>query len=242
MGEKRKGNNEYLGFGIHHIAIIMDGNGRWAQSRGKPRLEGHQQGVETIRMVVTETWNERIPFLTVYSFSTENWRRPVNEIQGLMQLFIDSIDRYGDELHRNQVKVRFIGKREGFPGQLIDQMEHLEERTFRNPGLTLNLALNYGGRDEILRSFQKYLQNTNRFGQALDENTFRLNLDTGSQPDPDILIRTGGEKRLSNFLLWQLAYSELYFTDVLWPDFSSQDYHLALVDFVNRKRKFGGLG
>jgi len=241
MGEKRERNNEYLGYGIHHIAIIMDGNGRWAQRHGLPRLEGHKQGVEVVRRIVAETWNEKIPFLTLYSFSTENWRRPVNEIQGLMQLFMESIDRFGSELHQNQVKVRFIGKREGFPAHLIDQMNRLEELTVKNTGLTLNLALNYGGRDEILRSFHKYLNDTQCREKNLDENIFRLYLDTGSQPDPDILIRTGGEKRLSNFLLWQLAYSELYFTDVLWPDFNTEHFHFALKDFVNRKRNFGGI-
>jgi len=241
MGEKRKGNHEYLEFGIHHVAIIMDGNGRWAQARGKPRLEGHRQGVNTVRMVVRETWDKRIPFLTLYSFSTENWRRPLNEVQGLMQIFVEAIDCYANELHQNQVKVRFIGRREGFPGQLTQRMANLEKLTRQNPGLTLNLALNYGGRDEILRAFQKYLQDSYRQKEKIDEETFCKYLDTENQPDPDLLIRTGGEKRLSNYLLWQLAYSELYFTDVLWPDFSSLDYYQALADFAGRKRKFGGI-
>lgn len=242
MGEKRKGNHEYLEFGIHHVAIIMDGNGRWAQAQGKPRLEGHRRGVETVRMVVKETWDEKIPFLTLYSFSTENWRRPINEVQGLMQIFIEAIDCYADELHQNQVKVRFIGKKEGFPDHLTERMENLENLTEQNQGLTLNLALNYGGRDEIIRAFQKFLQIPLNQRGDIDEDSFRQYLDTGNQPDPDLLIRTGGEKRLSNYLLWQLAYSELYFTEVLWPDFSSRDYHQALADFVSRKRKFGGLG
>lgn len=242
MGEKRERNHEYLEFGIHHVAMIMDGNGRWAQAQGKPRLEGHRQGVETVRMVVKETWDEKIPFLTLYSFSTENWRRPINEVQGLMQIFVEAIDRFANELHQNQVKVRFIGKKEGFPSHLIERMESLENLTEQNRGLTLNLALNYGGRDEILRAFRKFLQDSSNQGKEMNEETFRRYLDTGNQPDPDLLIRTGGEKRLSNYLLWQLAYSELYFTDVLWPDFSSQDYHRALADFISRKRRFGGLG
>ena len=242
MGEKREGNHEYLEFGIYHVAIIMDGNGRWAQARGKPRLEGHRQGVETVRMVVKETWDEKIPFLTLYSFSTENWRRPINEVQGLMQIFIEAIDRYADELHQNQVKVRFIGKKEGFPGHLTERMENLEKLTGQNQGLTLNLALNYGGRDEIIRAFQKFLQSSLNQEREIGEDSFRQFLDTENQPDPDLLIRTGGEKRLSNYLLWQLAYSELYFTEILWPDFSYQDYHQALADFISRKRRFGGLG
>jgi len=140
------------------------------------------------------------------------------------------------------VKVRFIGKKEGFPDHLTERMENLENLTEQNQGLTLNLALNYGGRDEIIRAFQKFLQIPLNQRGDIDEDSFRQYLDTGNQPDPDLLIRTGGEKRLSNYLLWQLAYSELYFTEVLWPDFSSRDYHQALADFVSRKRKFGGLG
>jgi undecaprenyl diphosphate synthase len=193
-------------------------------------------------MVVKETWDEKIPFLTLYSFSTENWRRPINEVQGLMQIFIEAIDRYADELHQNQVKVRFIGKKEGFPGHLTERMENLEKLTGQNQGLTLNLALNYGGRDEIIRAFQKFLQSSLNQEREIGEDSFRQFLDTENQPDPDLLIRTGGEKRLSNYLLWQLAYSELYFTEILWPDFSYQDYHQALADFISRKRRFGGLG
>ncbi|MCX6090557.1 MAG: polyprenyl diphosphate synthase [Candidatus Atribacteria bacterium] len=242
MGEKRKGNPEYLAYGLNHIAMIMDGNGRWAKRRGLPRLAGHKQGVETVRSVVEECGDIGIPFLTLYSFSTENWQRPVNEVQGLMDLFLESIDRFGPELHKKRVRVRFIGRREGLPESLIRQMGGLEQLTEKNTDLTLNLALNYGGRDELIRSFLRFLNDASRPANGLNEAVFRTYLDTGHQPDPDMLIRTAGEKRLSNFLLWQVAYSELWFTDTLWPDFTVEHLHDALNDFVSRKRKFGGLG
>ncbi len=240
MGEEGKGNHERVSALLQHVAIIMDGNGRWAERQGLPRLEGHRRGLETVRAIVEETGRLGIPFLTLYSFSTENWRRPFQEVQGLLALFEEAIHRYGEELHRNNVCVRFLGRRDGLPERLQEAMGELERRTSGNKGLTLNLALNYGGRDEILRAIRRFWD-SGRSWSNLDEGTFRLFLDTGNQPDPDLLIRTGGEKRISNFLLWQIAYAELWFTDVLWPDFTIPLFHQALEDFARRRRKFGGL-
>lgn len=240
MGEERKGDYERIGSALKHVAIIMDGNGRWAEQRGLPRLEGHRKGVETVRVIVEESGRLGISFLTLYSFSTENWKRPLAEIQGLMELFEKAINHYKEELKKNNVRVIFIGRREGVPGKLREAMENLEKETANNKGLTLNLALNYGGRDEILRAIQRVAEKDENFS-SLNEEKFRLFLDTRDQPDPDLLIRTGGEKRISNFLLWQVAYTELWFTDVLWPDFTAIEFHKALEDFIQRRRKFGGL-
>ncbi len=240
MGEEGKRDYERVSALLQHVAIIMDGNGRWAERRGLPRLEGHRRGLEIVRVIVEETGRLGIPFLTLYSFSTENWRRPLQEVQGLLALFEEAILRYGEELKKNNVRVRFLGRREGLPEHLRTVMHELEEQTAINQGLTLNLALNYGGRDEILRAVQRF-QKTQGDWSTLSEETFRVFLDTENQPDPDLLIRTGGEQRISNFLLWQIAYTELWFTDTLWPDFTVSHFHQALEDFARRKRKFGGL-
>lgn len=240
MGEEGKGNYERISTLVRHVAIIMDGNGRWAERQGLPRLEGHRKGIETVRIIVEESGRLGIPFLTLYSFSTENWKRPLQEVQGLLKLFEDAIHRYGEELHKNNVCVRFLGSREGLPERLRRAMEDLERKTASNGGLTLNLALNYGGRDEILRAVRRFWERGNDWA-SLSEEAFRLFLDTGDQPDPDLLIRTGGEKRVSNFLLWQIAYTELWFTDVLWPDFTTIHFHQALEDFTRRKRRYGGI-
>ncbi|MEN3202659.1 MAG: polyprenyl diphosphate synthase [Atribacterota bacterium] len=240
MGKEGKGNYERVSAFLQHIAIIMDGNGRWAERQGLPRLEGHRKGIEVARIIVEEVGRLGIPFLTLYSFSTENWRRPLQEVQGLLALFEEAVSRYGEELKKNNVCVRFLGRREGLPEKLKKVMGELEKETARNTGLVLNLALNYGGRDEILRAVCRFGESGGDWS-ALTEETFRSFLDTGDQPDPDLLIRTGGEKRISNFLLWQIAYTELWFTDVLWPDFNVLLLHQALEDFAQRSRKFGGL-
>lgn len=240
MGEEGKRNYERVNVLLQHVAIIMDGNGRWAERRGLPRLEGHRKGIETVRVIVEESGRLGIPFLTLYSFSTENWRRPLQEVQGLLTLFEEAIHQYGEELKKNNVCVRFLGRRDGLPERLRKAMEDLEGKTRENTGLTLNLAVNYGGRDEILRAVQRFLESGKNL-TTLTEETFRFFLDTGDQPDPDLLIRTGGEKRISNFLLWQVAYTELWFTDVLWPDFNVLLFHQALEDFAQRRRRFGGL-
>ncbi|MCX7730710.1 MAG: polyprenyl diphosphate synthase [Candidatus Caldatribacterium sp.] len=240
MGKEGKRDYERVSALLRHVAIIMDGNGRWAEQRGLPRLEGHRKGVETVRVIVEETGRLGIPFLTLYSFSTESWRRPVKEVHGLLALFEETVKRYGGELKANNVRVRFLGRRDSLPESLKRAMDELEQETARNTGLTLNLALNYGGRDEILRAMRRFWE-SGKDWSTLSEETFRLFLDTGNQPDPDLLIRTGGEKRISNFLLWQVAYTELWFTDVLWPDFNVLLFHQALEDFAQRRRRFGGL-
>ncbi|MGQ9473818.1 MAG: polyprenyl diphosphate synthase [Candidatus Caldatribacteriaceae bacterium] len=240
MGEERKGNYERLDAILKHVAIIMDGNGRWAERKGLPRIEGHKKGVEVTRCIVEESGKLGLQFLTLYSFSTENWKRPLNEVQRLMYLFQESIVRYGEELHNSQVRVRFLGRREGLPKEVVKSMSALEEKTSSNQGLTLSLAINYGGRDEILRAIQKMFQYEDALVR-LDEKVFQSYLDTASCPDPDLLIRTGGEKRISNFLLWQIAYTELWFTETLWPDFTTTEFRKALEDFALRKRKFGGI-
>ncbi len=241
MGKERKRNYEPVGAYLRHLAIIMDGNGRWAEKNHLSRIEGHRRGVKTVEMVVKECSENDIPFLTLYSFSTENWKRPISEVQALFELFNHSIRDYGPKLHANRVKVRFIGRRDGIPGELIREINTLEDMTALNDKLTLNLAINYGGRDEILRAFLKILHEKGAQAKTIRESDFQRYLDTHDHPDPDLLIRTAGEMRLSNFLLWQLAYSEMWFTRVLWPDFSPQDLHQAFNDFISRKRKFGGL-
>jgi len=241
MGKERKRNNDRIGIILKHVAIIMDGNGRWAEKQSLPRLEGHKKGVEVIRNVIEETAEVDISFLTLYAFSTENWKRPISEIQGLMKLFEESIDKYGQELVENKVRVRFLGRKDGLPQDLVSQINDLEKSTLRGERLNLNLAINYGGRDEILRAVKNiYDYNDRSLSAFLSEESFSSYLDTKNQPDPDLLIRTGGEKRISNFLLWQIAYTELWFTDTLWPDFTIEEYHRAFQDFRERKRKFGG--
>ncbi|MDI3543623.1 MAG: undecaprenyl diphosphate synthase [Candidatus Atribacteria bacterium] len=240
MGKEREGNNDRIGAILKHVAIIMDGNGRWAEKQGLPRLEGHKKGVEVIRNIVYETSESGIFFLTLYAFSTENWRRPISEVQGLMKLFKESIDKYGEELVKNKVRVKFLGRKDGLPHNLISQMNDLEKSTIGGEGLNLNFAINYGGRDEILRAVKDIYDHNPSLFTSLSEESFGSYLDTKNQPDPDLLIRTGGEKRISNFLLWQIAYTELWFTSTLWPDFTIEEYHQAFQDFKERKRKFGG--
>lgn len=239
MGKERKGDYERLNPLITHIAIIMDGNGRWASQRGLPRLEGHKKGTTVIETIVEACYQKGISFLTLYSFSTENWKRPLNEVRGLMQLFSQSLDEYGPKLKERQGRIKFLGRREGLPSTLVEKMAYWE-KAVSNPTFSLNLAINYGGRDEIVRACQGILEK-NLAASALNENSFRNFLDTKVEPDPDLLIRTGGEQRLSNFLLWQLAYSELWFTDTLWPDFGKEELDQAIADFSRRKRKFGGI-
>ncbi len=240
MGKEREGNNDRIGAILKHVAIIMDGNGRWAEKQGLPRLEGHKKGVEVIRNIVEETSESGVSFLTLYAFSTENWKRPISEVQGLMKLFKESIDKYSEELVKNEVRVKFLGRKDGLPHNLISQMNNLEKSTVGGERLNLNFAINYGGRDEILRAIKDIYDHHQFLITSLSEENFGSYLDTKNQPDPDLLIRTGGEKRISNFLLWQIAYAELWFTGTLWPDFTIEEYHQAFRDFKERKRKFGG--
>lgn len=223
----------------------MDGNGRWAARQGKPRSHGHQAGSDALRRAVEAIARHGIPYMTVYAFSSENWRRPAMEVKQLLELFMRALTREVRELDEHGVRIRFIGDRSAFNAALRDGMRRAEKRTESNQRLTLNVAVNYGGRADIVRAARRLAESV-RAGQLrseeIDESIFNQHLDLGDGPEPDLLIRTGGERRLSNFLLWQLAYTELYFTDVLWPDFSAEHVDEALRDFAGRDRRFGGLG
>ncbi|MDR1744350.1 MAG: isoprenyl transferase [Planctomycetota bacterium] len=227
-----------------HVAIIMDGNGRWAESRNLPRPLGHQAGAETVRRIVAHTRKLGIPYLTLYAFSTENWSRPRPEVDALMNLLAAFIDSELPTMMDNDVKLGIIGDTDRFSDSLRDKLEQARQTTARNRSLTLTLALNYGGRDEIVRAAQKavrLLAASGRAPEQLDAETLAAHLDTAGMPDPDLIIRTAGEMRLSNFLVWQSAYAELLFTPRRWPEFSEADYDAALDDYAGRVRKFGGI-
>jgi len=229
----------------HHLAIIMDGNGRWAGRRGKPRTYGHQAGAEVARSIVRAVAERGIPVLTVYAFSSENWRRPQYEVRRLMSLFRRALDREVDQLDDHGVRLKFIGRREAFSRSLQQGMCRAEELTRNNTRLTLNIAASYGGRADIAnaaRRLAEQVRNGQLAPESIDEESFALALQLGDQPEPDLFIRTGGERRLSNYLLWNLAYTELYFSDTLWPDFTETELDAALAEFRQRERRFGGLG
>ncbi len=227
-----------------HIAIIMDGNGRWAQRRGLPRTFGHRAGVESLRDVVKICVELGIRFLTVYAFSTENWKRPREEVNTLMDLLIEYLQREIDELCANGVRLNPIGKLEELPASAQKAVLMARERTRLSQGLTLNVALNYGSRSELVEAVRALAQKV-RQGELnpreIDEEAISGHLYTAGQPDPDLLIRPSGDYRVSNFLLWQLAYTEFWLTPVLWPDFRRVHLLQAIVDFQSRERRFGGL-
>lgn len=227
-----------------HIAIIMDGNGRWAQKRGLPRTAGHRAGVEALREIVRACSVWGIQVLTVYAFSTENWKRPAGEVNFLMRLFSRYLDQEVDELDANFVSVRFIGDISGLAAGLQRKTQAVQERTAANQGLVLNIAVNYGGRREILRAVQSIGEEllAGTLSPAdISEPVFAAHLYTAGLPDPDLLIRTSGDQRISNFLLWQLAYTELWWTDALWPDFTPDHLAQAIRAFQGRERRYGGL-
>jgi undecaprenyl diphosphate synthase len=223
-----------------HIAIIMDGNGRWARARGLPRLAGHRAGTENIRGIVTECVELRIPYLTLYAFSSENWSRPAPEVDGLMRILGDYIDRETGRLHSQGVRIRHLGRLEGLSAGLARKIQAAVEQTAANTRLTLAVALNYGGRAEIVDALRT-IAVAGIAPDAIDEGCIAAHLGTRGMPDPDLIVRTSGERRLSNFLVWQAAYSELWMTPVLWPDFSPQHLRQALDDYAHRERRFGGL-
>lgn len=226
-----------------HIAVIMDGNGRWAQKQGLPRYRGHEQGVERIRDILQACGDLKIKYLTLYTFSTENWRRPQEEVGFLMQLIHDTIKKEYQQLHRNNIRVRILGELGGLPTKIRQGIQQVVSSTRKNDALTLNLALNYGGRAEILQAVQelyKELPQRNK-GLEIDEELFASYLYTAGLPDPELLIRTGGERRLSNFLLWQLAYAEFVVSETYWPDFSQEEFCLSILDYQRRERRFGGI-
>lgn len=227
-----------------HIAIIMDGNGRWAQKRGMPRAFGHREGAETLKKIVRFSSDIGVGALTAYAFSTENWKRPTEEVNLLMKLISDYLDGNIEEMHQNNVRVRFIGKTEELSDVLRHKIEKAQARTANNTGLVLNLAVNYGARTEITRAVQ-IIASQVRDGmikpEDITENTIHQQLYTANLPDPDLLIRPSGDLRISNFLLWQCAYTEFWFTETNWPDFTPELLVQAISDFQNRERRFGGL-
>ncbi len=214
-----------------YVAIITDGNGRWAQSRGLPVIEGHRAGADVVKARLRDAARLGIEELTVYSFSTENWARPAEEVSGLMEMFGERIDRETPELHEEGVRMRFIGRREGVPASLREKMEWAEQMTRDNERITLFVAFNYGGRAEIVDAARKFADG--------GEKEFRELLYAPDMHDPDLLIRTSGEQRISNYLLWQCAYSELVFRDELWPDFTRETFEEALGEYASRRRRFG---
>jgi len=227
-----------------HIAIIMDGNGRWAEKRLLPRNFGHQQGMEKVIEVVEAASTLGVKYLSLYAFSTENWKRPVEEIQGLMKILVQYIRRELKKLYKNNIRIQILGDIERLPEFARNEVIRAIKKTSSNTGMVLNIGLNYGGRDEIIRAI-KLLYNDvikeNLDIDNIDEELFSKYLYTGNQPDPDLLIRPSGELRLSNFMLYQMAYTEFYFSDILWPDFTERDLLLSIIDFQNRNRRYGGI-
>lgn len=226
------------------VAIIMDGNGRWAKSKGKPRTYGHKVGAENVEKVCRAADKLGIKYLTIYAFSTENWNRPENEVNTLMTLLNTYLNKCIKTCKRDNMSFKVIGDRKGLSPELNATIEKLEEVSSIYTGLKLVIAINYGSRDEILRAVKKAAKFYEKTGvdiESLDDKTFSSFLDTGDLPDPDLMIRTSGEERLSNFLLWQLSYSEFYFTNCPWPEFNEKELTDAVIDYDNRHRRFGGV-
>ncbi len=225
-----------------HVAIIMDGNGRWAQQRGEHRIAGHQNGVQPIRDVVETAAKVGVRYLTLYAFSTENWGRPKEEVDALMSLLVDAIKSEVERLHRNNVRMNVIGDVKSLPQEVQQKLADACALTANNTGLTLTLALSYSARWEIVNAAKQCaadVANGKLHPDNISDEVFERYLSTAGMPDPELLIRTSGEQRISNFLLWQLAYAELYFTEVLWPDFGEKDFMLAIADYQRRERRFG---
>ncbi|MDD3186021.1 MAG: isoprenyl transferase [Anaerostipes sp.] len=228
----------------NHIAIILDGNGRWAKKRHLPRNVGHAQGSKTVEKIIEDAHNLGVKYLTVYAFSTENWTRPQDEVDALMKLLRDYLKTCIKRANKNNMRVRVIGDITRLDQDLRDKIEELEEVSKTNTGINFSIALNYGSRDEMIRATKAMYQDLQKgilSEDEITETTYEKYLDTKDLPDPDLLIRTSGEERLSNFLLWQLAYTEFYFTDVLWPDFNKKELKKAIEYYNGRDRRFGGI-
>ena len=227
-----------------HVAIILDGNGRWAKKRFLPRNMGHAQGIKTVERIIEDAFDMGIKYLTVYAFSTENWRRPKDEVDALMKLLRDYLKTCIKRANKNNMRVRVIGDVTGLSEDLREKIEQLEEASKGNTGINFTIALNYGSRDEMIRAMKKMagdlLAGTLK-KEDITEDAFAGYLDTKGIPEPDLMIRTSGEQRLSNFMLWQLAYTEFYFTDVLWPDFNKKELKKAVEYYNGRERRFGGI-
>ena len=227
-----------------HVAIIMDGNGRWAKSKGMPRTYGHIEGAKTVEKICEEAWDLGVKYLTVYAFSTENWKRPKDEVEALMKLLRNYMKNCLKRAEKNDMVVRVIGDKSGLDDDIRGKIEELEKATANNQGLNFQIAINYGSRDEIVRSVRKIMEDVKAgkiAPEQMDEAMFETYLDTAEIPSPDLLIRTSGEERLSNFLMWQLAYTEFYFTDVPWPAFDREELEKAIEKYNGRDRRFGGV-
>lgn len=223
-----------------HVAIIMDGNGRWAKQRVLPRLAGHRQGVNTAQKILEMFIEYEIPYLTLYAFSTENWNRPKREIDGIFKILEERLEEGVKFAQENGIRIRHLGKPDGLPLRLQERLKRALELTQNNTRMTLSLAFNYGGRDEIIEAVRRLIADGISPPQ-INERVFQQYLYTANIPDPDLIIRTGGEMRLSNFLIWQSAYAEIYFTPVLWPDFGKKEIDKALIAYSQRQRRFGSL-
>jgi len=223
---------------LNHVAIIMDGNGRWGLKKKRSRNYGHLKGIKTVESVIKNSLIKKIPYLTLYTFSTENWKRPDSEINFLFDLIRKSLKKKFKEIIKQGIKVNIIGRNSGLPNDIKKTVKFIKNKTFKNKSITLNLALNYGSKEEILNACKKITRSKNK---KINLVNFEKNLYTNKIPDPDILIRTGGTKRLSNFLLWQLAYTEIFFVDKMWPDFSEKDFNEIIKKFYRIKRNFGNV-
>lgn len=224
-----------------HIAVVMDGNGRWAQLRGLSRLQGHRKGVEAARTMILDCQKKGIEVLTLFAFGTENWKRPRHEIRNLFRIFFLVLRKDLDTLQAHNIKLRVIGDRTGFTSALLKAITHAEQRTISNTGLVLNIAMNYSGRWDLLNAMTQALAQSPLDSQTA-EVLLNQKLALAGLPEPDLFIRTGGVQRISNFMLWELAYTELYFTKILWPDFKETDFDEALIDYSGRERRFGLTG
>jgi len=225
-----------------HVAIIMDGNGRWAQQRDLERIEGHLRGMETVRKIVTATRDLNIPYLTLYAFSKENWTRPADEIKGLLELLAVYLDSELQLMMDKDIRFNVLGKLTDFPKRLRGHLSSVMEKTSKNRTLTISIALSYSGREEMVHAVNTILEDARKGTiKRINEKSFGKYLYTKGMPDPDLLIRTSGEMRVSNFLLWQIAYTEMYITDILWPDFREEAYAEALEEFARRERRFGNV-
>ena len=225
-----------------HVAIIMDGNGRWANLQGKNRVSGHQQGAKSVREVVEEAVKMEIEFLTLYAFSTDNWSRPKEEVSLLMKLLVNSLKKEFKRLIKNNIRLQSIGNMDGLPNPVKEELTYVIEKTKNNTGMVLTLALNYGGKEELtaaVKAIAFKVKNSIISPEKVDQSTIIEHLYTQNLPAVDLLIRTSGEERISNFLLWHIAYAELYFSKTLWPDFKKEDLQKALVDYTKRERRFG---
>ena len=227
-----------------HIAIIMDGNGRWAKKRNLPRTRGHLEGVKRVEEIIAAAHEKGIQVLTLYTFSTENWTRPPEEVSMLMRTLISALNRKIEKLNKKNIRLQFIGKKLGVPNIVLEAMEKAAQKTKHNTAMTVNVAFNYGGRQEIIEAIRKIAQQAKEEKIAvdeIDEDLFSEALYTRGLPDPDLLIRTSGEQRISNFLLWQLSYAEFYFTPKMWPEFNKKEFEKAVADFQGRERRYGSI-